>query len=92
LRDESANWAHGGAAMARINSNRCVVLERAVEGVVMLVQPTGSDVHKYALYLPARIRKVMAHGIRHGAAVTLAAAHRLQSEVDLHAMEHGFLS
>jgi hypothetical protein len=46
LRDESANWAHGGAAMARINSNRCVVLERAVEGVVMLVQPTGSDVHK----------------------------------------------
>jgi hypothetical protein len=36
---------------------------------------------------------VTAHGIRHGAAKALAAAHlRLQPEVDLHAIEPGFPS
>jgi hypothetical protein len=36
---------------------------------------------------------VTAHGIHHGATVTLVATHHhLWSEVDLHAMEHGFPS
>ena len=52
-RDESADWAHGGVAMAWINSNCCVALERAVEAVVMLVQPMGSGLHKQALRLLA---------------------------------------
>jgi hypothetical protein len=46
LRDESTNWACGGASMAQINSNRCVALERAVEAAVMLVQLTGSNLHE----------------------------------------------
>jgi len=53
LHDESANWACGGAAMARTNGNRCVVLEKVVEAVVELVQPTGSSLHKQALSLLA---------------------------------------
>jgi uncharacterized protein YoaH (UPF0181 family) len=93
LRDESTNWARGGAAMVRINCNRCVALRRAVEAAIELVQLTGSDLREQALDLPTRIREVMAHDIHHGAAVAHAATHlRLQSEVDLHAMEPGFPS
>ena len=75
LRDESADWARGGATMARINSNRCMTLERAVEATVMLVQPMGSDLCEQALCLLAQIREVTAHGVHHGAAAALAAAH-----------------
>jgi predicted glycosyl hydrolase (DUF1957 family) len=46
LRDESTSWARGGAAMAWINSNHCMVLERVVEATVMLVQPTGLDLRE----------------------------------------------
>jgi hypothetical protein len=46
LRDELADWACGGAAMVRINSNRCVALERVVEAAIMLVQSTGLDLDK----------------------------------------------
>ena len=75
LRDELVDWVRGGAAMAWINSNRCVVLERAVEATVMLVQPMGSDLCEQALCLSAQIREVTAHGVHHGAAAALAAAH-----------------
>ena len=40
--------------------------------------------------LPARIQEVVTHGLRHGAASTLATAH-LRSDVDLRAVEPGFL-
>ena len=75
LRDESTVWACGGATMARINSNRCMVLERAVEATVKSVQPTGSDLHEHALRLPVRIREETAHGARHGATTALVATH-----------------
>jgi len=39
----SSDWVCGSASMARINSNRCVALERAVEAAVELVQPTRLD-------------------------------------------------
>ena len=41
LRDESVDWAHGGATMAQINSNRYMVLERAMEATIGLVHPMG---------------------------------------------------
>jgi hypothetical protein len=46
LCDESADWAHGGATIARINSNRYEALEGAMKPVVELVQPTGSILHE----------------------------------------------
>lgn len=75
LCDESTDWAHGGAAMAQVNSNRCMALERAVEAIIELVQPMGLGLREQALGLLARVRDAMAHGVRHGAAVALATAH-----------------
>jgi sulfur carrier protein ThiS len=70
-----------------------MALERAVEVAVVLVQPTGSSLREQALRLLARNREVMAHGVRHRATATLAAAHlRLRPEVDLHVMEPRFSS
>jgi hypothetical protein len=93
LRDESVDWACCGATMAWINSNRYVVLERAAEAAVMLVQLMGSKLHEQALHLPARIREVMTHGVHHGAAAALTTAHlHLWPEVDLHAMDPRFPS
>jgi hypothetical protein len=70
-----------------------MVLRRAVEAVVELVQLTGSDLREQALGLLTRIREVTAHDVHHGAAVALAATQlRLQLEVDLHAMEPRFPS
>lgn len=58
---------------------------------VELVQPVGSSFHEHALSLPARVREVMAHGVRHGDIVALAVAHLyLQPRVDLRGMALGF--
>lgn len=46
-----------------------------------------------ALVLSAQVRAVTAHGVRHGAAAALAAAHLcLLPRVDLHTVVPGFLS
>ena len=45
LRDELATWAHGSAAMARVNSNRYVALEEAVSVAIELIQPEGLTFH-----------------------------------------------
>jgi hypothetical protein len=37
LHEESVDWARGSATMARINSNCCMALERAVAATVELV-------------------------------------------------------
>jgi hypothetical protein len=66
LRDELVDWARGSAAMVRINRNRCVALERAVEVAFGLVQLTGSDLREQALGFSAQIREVMAHDVCHG--------------------------
>jgi hypothetical protein len=78
LRDESADRARGGVAMAWINSDWYVALEGAIKATMDLVQLV-------------RVRVVMVHGVRHGAAVALAAAHlRLQPGVNLRAVAPGF--
>ena len=46
LHDKSVDWARGGVAMARINSDRCMALEKAVEATIELVQPAGLDLHE----------------------------------------------
>jgi len=46
LHDKLVDWARGGVAMARINSDRCMALEKAVEATIELVQPAGLDLHE----------------------------------------------
>lgn len=60
---------------------------------VELVPPMGSNFHQWALGLPAWIKEVTVHGVRHGATAALSAAHiRLQPRVDLHIVAPGFPS
>lgn len=58
LHDESRDWARNSATLAKVNGNRCATLEKEVEAVVELVQPTGSSLHEQTLDLPARIKAV----------------------------------
>ena len=53
------------------------------------VLPVGPNFLEHIRALPARIREVVTHGVRHGAASALAATH-LRSEADLRAVEPGF--
>jgi hypothetical protein len=39
--------------MARVNSNHCAMLEKAVEATIELVQPIGSGLYEQALSLLA---------------------------------------
>lgn len=91
LQDELASWTHGGATIARVNSNCYMALEEAVGAAIELVQPTGLSFHEQAHRLLAWIREIAAHGICHGAMAALAATHLcLHPVVDLRAMEPGF--
>ena len=53
------------------------------------VLPAGPNFHEHIRALPAWIRKIVTHGVCHGAALALAAAH-VHSDIDLHAVEPGF--
>ena len=55
----------------------------------MSVLPAGPNFLEHVRALPARIREVVTHGVRHGAVSALATAH-LCSDMDLRAVEPGF--
>ena len=53
------------------------------------VLPAGLNFLEHVCALPARIQEVVTHGVRHGAASSLAATH-LHSEANLRAVEPRF--
>lgn len=58
-----------------------------------MVLPAGTDTYDRLRSLPTQIRKVVAHGVRHGAAGALAVAYlRLRHRTDLHEVEPRFLA
>ena len=66
-------------------------LQLAVNAAVDAVNARGSLINARLHFVPARVREIALHGVRHGAAVALTAA-QVQTGYELHAMETGFQS
>ena len=58
---------------------------------VVSVLPVGPNFLEHVQALPAQIQEVLTHGACHGTTSTLATTH-LHSDMDLDAVELGFLS
>ena len=66
-------------------------LQLAANAAVDAVNARGSLINARFHDVPARVREIALHGVRHGAAVALTTA-QIQTGYELHAMETGFPS
>jgi hypothetical protein len=89
--DSVAAWAHFFAALVQSSSEHHSALHKAVIAHITMVQPMGMSVLDQLRCLPALVREVVAHGVRHGAAGALIMAHlRLSHKTDLREMAPRF--
>ena len=65
-------------------------LQSAANEAADAVNASGYPIDVHLQDILARVQEIALHGVRHGAAVALTAAH-VQTRHDLHTMEVGFL-
>ena len=66
------------------------VIQDAALAAVNAVSPMGANLEESFRALPTRVKAVVTHGVRHGAAMALATT-KLRSGLDLNKVEPGFL-